>query len=334
MVLPSRRRHVTISQLTLHGTAAMRISSLVLLLLSSSLNAEESLSGVLIYGGTPAGIAAAIAAAKDGESVTLVEPTSRIGGLVTNGLSHTDFRTFEGLNGAFLDFTKRVEQHYAKTYGKSSQQVMDSFRGTFGEPGVNLAVFQAMLAEQKSIRVVTGLRLVGHLGETLLGKFKIDELDFVDAKGKAFSFRAKVFIDATYEGDLMAVAGVPWVAGREGKAKYGESLAPDQPDSELQAYNFRWIMTRDEKNRVTPKEPASYSREDFLPVLEILKAKYVGAQAKLGKKLSPIAKDLSAIYFHISEKILDRQASDGSELTKDEKDEIRKLSPPSADPKA
>jgi len=272
MVLPSRRRHVTISQLTLHGTAAMRISSLVLLLLSSSLNAEESLSGVLIYGGTPAGIAAAIAAAKDGESVTLVEPTSRIGGLVTNGLSHTDFRTFEGLNGAFLDFTKRVEQHYAKTYGKSSQQVKDSFRGTFGEPGVNLAVFQAMLAEQKSIRVVTGLRLVGHLGETLLGKFKIDELDFVDAKGKAFSFRAKVFIDATYEGDLMAVAGVPWVAGREGKAKYGESLAPDQPDSELQAYNFRWIMTRDEKNRVTPKEPAGYSREDFLPVLEILKA--------------------------------------------------------------
>jgi uncharacterized protein with NAD-binding domain and iron-sulfur cluster len=47
-------------------------------------------------------LAAAIAAAKDGLSVLVIEPTLRIGGLVTSGLSHTDFRTFEGLNGAFL----------------------------------------------------------------------------------------------------------------------------------------------------------------------------------------------------------------------------------------
>ena len=83
---------------------------------------------VLVYGATPAGIAAALAAAEDGERVLLVEPSRRIGGLVTNGLSHADLRTFEGLTGAFLDFSQRVEAHYRKTYGADSPQVKACFR--------------------------------------------------------------------------------------------------------------------------------------------------------------------------------------------------------------
>ena len=72
---------------------------------------------MFVFGGTPAGIAAAIGAASDGCSVLLVEPTSRIGGLVTSGLSHTDFHSRESLSGAFLDFARRVETHYATEYG-------------------------------------------------------------------------------------------------------------------------------------------------------------------------------------------------------------------------
>src|SRR5882757_6402222 len=99
----------------------LRLFLPLLLLLSVTLRAQEY--DVLVYGATPGGIAAAVAAASDGERVLLVEPTRRIGGLVTNGLGHTDFRTFEGLSGAFLHFSERVEAHYRDTYGKDSQQV-------------------------------------------------------------------------------------------------------------------------------------------------------------------------------------------------------------------
>src|SRR3954469_25470623 len=99
----------------------MKLILSLLFLLTTALHAPEF--DVLVYGATPAGIAAAVAAAEDGERVLLVEPTARIGGLVTNGLSHTDFRTFEGLNGAFLDFSKRVEAYYRETYGADSPQV-------------------------------------------------------------------------------------------------------------------------------------------------------------------------------------------------------------------
>ncbi|WP_425614696.1 FAD-dependent oxidoreductase [Anatilimnocola sp. NA78] len=227
---------------------------------------------VLVYGATPGGIAAAVAAAKAGRTVTLVEPTTRIGGLVTCGLSHTDFRTFEGLSGAFLDFSQRVEAYYVRTNGPDSQQVRDSFRGTFAEPKVNLTIFQAMLAEQPKISVYRSTRLNSiELDKTSGG---IQRASFTEVTTpsnlKGLVWQAKVFIDATYEGDLMAMAGTPWSVGREGKAEFNESLAPDEADGQLQAYNFRWIMTRDPANRVTPKAPAGYRREDFVDVLPIL----------------------------------------------------------------
>lgn len=115
---------------------------------------------VVVYGGTPAGIAAAISAARDGRSVLMVEPTRRIGGMITNGLSHTDFHSRESLTGMFLDFAGRVEQHYALEFGADSPQVESTFGGTFGEPKVNLLVLQQMLGEWKSVRVILGQRLV------------------------------------------------------------------------------------------------------------------------------------------------------------------------------
>ncbi len=234
--------------------------------------AEADAVDVVVYGATPGGIAAALAAADDGSTVALVEPTARIGGLVTCGLSHSDFRTFEGLTGAFRTFAKRVEAEYARRYGADSSQVRDSFRGTFGEPGVNLAVFQAMLAERKGIRVILGRSLDSLEKKASNGSERIVAATFVDAKGERWTVRGKAFVDGTYEGDLMAKAGVPWRAGREGRAEYGESLAPEAPDAQLQAYNFRFIMTRDPKNRVAPVAPEGYKRDDFLPVVELLKA--------------------------------------------------------------
>jgi hypothetical protein len=235
--------------------------------------AAESWSGdLLVYGATPGGIAAALAAADEGDTVLLVEPTSRIGGLVTNGLSHTDFRTFEGLSGTFLEFTRLVEAAYVRTYGASSQQVRDSFRGTFGEPHVNLAVFEEMLAARPSLRLETGSRLDVVTPRELTTGRSIASVTFVGPDARSWTARAAMFIDGTYEGDLMAAAGVPWRAGRESRSEYGESLAPELADDQLQAYNFRLVMTRDPDNRVSVKPPDGYRREDCLPLLEILES--------------------------------------------------------------
>jgi hypothetical protein len=232
--------------------------------------------GVLVYGATPAGIAAALAAADDGEKVLLIEPTARIGGLVTCGLSHTDFRTFEGLTGLFLDFTRRVERHYCDAYGAESPQVKDCFRGTHPEPKVALQVFEQMIAERPRITVVKQAALTKvTFSPRRTGARRIVSAEFrVTAPGSSraalLTHAAGQFIDATYEGDLMAAAGVAYRVGREGRDEYGESLAPEQADNQLQAYNFRLIATRVATNRVAPVAPPGYRREDFAGVLPVL----------------------------------------------------------------
>lgn len=246
------------------------------LLLTVTLRAQDY--DVLVYGATPGGIAAALAAAGDGSRVLLVEPTRRIGGLATNGLSHTDFRTFESLTGSFLDFSRRVEAYYRKTYGADSPQVKDCFRGTQAEPKVNLLIFDQMLAEQPKITVrkewaLEGVKSSSNAdGEVAATWRSVEVALFSDAEGKYHSVPAHYFIDASYEGDLLAAARVEFRVGREAGEEYGESLAPDQADDQLQAYNFRLCMTRDAANRVPVLEPPSYLRKDFLDLVPLLES--------------------------------------------------------------
>lgn len=240
---------------------------------------------VLVYGATPGGIAAAIAAADDGENVILVEPTNRIGGLVTCGLSHTDYHAQDGLTGSFLQFSKRVEAYYIKKNGPDSQQVKDSWRGTFGEPHVNLLIFEQMLAERKNIRVITHAEVTTCLvtGKNLLDPqaqaqpVKILGFWFDQGLTELLAINAEMFIDASYEGDLMAMAGAKYRVGREARDAYGESLAPEKADDQLQAYNFRFIMTQAAENRVTPLAPPGYKADDFLPIVEVLKSGKINA---------------------------------------------------------
>ncbi len=228
--------------------------------------------GVVVYGSTPGGLAAAIGAAKGGQDVLLIEPTERIGGMLTSGLSHSDFHSLESLSGTFLDFCRRVEAHYIAQYGADSPEVRDCFHGTFGEPKVNLAICEAMLAEQPRITVRKGHRLKGVAMDGKTPQHRILSATFAASDGSELTATARIFIDATYEGDLLAEAGVPWRAGREGRDEYGESLAPAEADGQLQAYNFRFIMTRNLANRVMPVAPAGYRREDFVGVLPVLES--------------------------------------------------------------
>jgi hypothetical protein len=246
----------------------------LLCLLTISLHAEEY--DVLVYGATPAGIAAALAAADDGERVLLVEPSRRIGGMVTNGLSHPDFRTFEGLNGSFLTFSKQVEAYYRETYGADSQQVKDCFRGTQAEPKVNLLVFGKMLAAQPRVVlqkewVLEGVKSSSNGdGENPATWRALEIALFSDSEGTYHSVPAHYFIDASYEGDLMGAARVPYRVGREAGEEYGELLAPERADDQLQGYNFRLCMTRDPANRVPVPEPPGYLRKEFTGLLPVL----------------------------------------------------------------
>jgi hypothetical protein len=246
----------------------MRASLLCLFLLLVCAQAQQT--DVVVYGGTPAGIAAALAAAEDGEKVLLVEPTSRLGGMWTNGLSHPDFRTFEALTGLALKFTEAVREHYRADFGAETDKV--TFRGTHAEPKVVLAIFEKWLAAQPNITVRLNWALENiQTSSDVVGPMKALEVAlFADAKGVRHSIPARYFIDATYEGDLMAATGIPYRVGREGRAEYGESLAPEEADNQLQAYNFRMIMTQVPENRVTPKPPRDYERIDYVGLLPLL----------------------------------------------------------------
>lgn len=243
---------------------ALRLVAIVCLLIGAARAQDYD---VLVYGATPGGIAAALSAADSGRSVLLVEPTSRIGGMVTNGLSHTDFRTFEGLTGTFLDFTHRVLMHYGG-------DAAICFRGAHAEPKVNLAVWQAMLAERKNKievwtdRALEGVRLSGE-GDSS-GDRSLEIALFGDEENKRYPVAARYFIDATYEGDLMAASRIPYRVGREGRDEFGESLAPAQPDTELQAYNFRLCLTKVPENRAPIRKPEGWKRTDYTGVIPLL----------------------------------------------------------------
>ncbi|MBI4626502.1 MAG: FAD-dependent oxidoreductase [Verrucomicrobia bacterium] len=242
-----------------------------LLGLTAGLARAES-ADVVIYGATPSGIAAAIAAAKGGHTVLLAEPTIRIGGMTTNGLSHPDFRAFEALSGTYHELTLRTLAYYRKTYGPDSQQVKDTFRGTHAEPKVNLLLFQQLLAEHPKITVRTQWTLAGARTRGPAGNRWVQAAHFRDPAGKEHVFEGKILIDATYEGDLIAAAQVPYRVGVESRDEYGESAAPEDSSGDLQGYNFRLTMTQDPANRVMPVAPRGYRREDFAPLLDLIAA--------------------------------------------------------------
>jgi hypothetical protein len=140
--------------------------------------------------------------------------------------------------------------------------VKECLDGTHAEPKVALRTFEQMIAEQPKVQVERNLPLhsVQSSGGTL----------------RSAAFRggrritASVFIDASYEGDLMAAAGVPFRWGREARSETGEPLAPEKADKQLQGYNFRLTATKEPGNRVAVRPPAGYRREEFTGGLPLL----------------------------------------------------------------
>ncbi|HXG48588.1 MAG TPA: FAD-dependent oxidoreductase [Methylomirabilota bacterium] len=269
-------------------------------------NAEVIEVEVCVFGGTSGGLAAGVQAARLGRTVVVAEPGNSVGGLTTGGLGATDIGNKAAIGGLAREFYQRIARHYAKDASwklesradyfalrKSGQSGASDLSGTNAtmwtfEPHVAAAVFHDMLREAR-VPVYLEQRLVSVHKEGL----RILSIRMENGN----EYRARIFIDATYEGDLMAKAGVSYHVGREANATYGETLngiraetpkhqfivpvdpylkpgdpssgllpfiqpgdggVPGAGDHRVQAYNYRLCFTTNAANRMALEPPPGY----------------------------------------------------------------------------
>jgi hypothetical protein len=194
---------------------------------------------VVIYGGTSAGIAAAVQAKRMGASVIVLEPTGRIGGLTTGGLGQTDIGKKAAIGGIAREFYQRIRKHYDdpanwkwqtpnsyQSGGQSRTTETEDTMWTF-EPSAALQVMQRLAAEH-DVTIILNAKLDRTLlapqqkrtRGVIMNEQKIEAI----VTESQDEYRGRCFIDATYEGDLLAGAGVSYTVGRESNATYDETL--------------------------------------------------------------------------------------------------------------
>lgn len=265
----------------------IRKAMFIALLAGASFSSWGKSYDVVVVGGTPGGIMTAIEAARMGKSVVVLERYDRIGGLPANGLGATDIATRGATTGLFSEFTNAIKRYYADTYGEDSQQVKDCSDGFHFEPKVAGIVFNRMLEPYEALIDVKTMRQFNFTPEDISmtddGRH-INSIRVLDrTNGQYETYEGKVFVDATYEGDLGAAARVPYRIGREAAWEFGEPGAgvvyeywkstpaegtTGAPDNAVQAYNYRLSLTRDPEQRVAFTRPENYSREEFASLVE------------------------------------------------------------------
>lgn len=274
---------------------------------SSSLLAAEAFD-LVVYGGTAGGVITAVSGAREGLKTILLEPRDHVGGMLTGGLSWSDIGKREVIGGYALEFAWRVGRRY------NVRQVQGRTAWAF-EPHVAESVLLEMLS-QAGVTVRFRQRLRENDG---VAKTSTRVTSITTERGDVIE--GKVFADCSYEGDLMAQAGVSYTWGREGQHEYGESLAgvrdrtpkhqftvdvdpydsagkllpfvhaepaakAGSADKKVQAYNFRLIATRDPENRIAWPKPLGYDPGRY----EILARLLVGLERQLGR--SPVMSDV------------------------------------------
>ncbi|CAG7617982.1 FAD-dependent oxidoreductase [Paenibacillus allorhizosphaerae] len=234
----------------------------------------------VIYGATPGGIGAAVASARRGRKTALIEPSPFVGGLMTSGLGMTDIRSMDAAGSIFREFASKVLEHYTETYGDSSEQVKQCNQGLRFEPSVAKKVFAGILQAEPDLQMLRSCELIS---VTMNGK-RIQSAAFCSLSGgPELAFQADMFIDATYEGDLAAMAGVPYSLGRESRDDWNEEFAgrlyidftskdifpgsTGEGDGRIQAYNFRLCLTQNKENQAPFIRPSDYRREDYVSLI-------------------------------------------------------------------
>ena len=199
--------------------------------LGSPARAEDVTRDIVVYGSSPAALSAAIQAKRMGVSCVIVSPETRLGGLTTGGLGQTDIGNKRAFGGIALEFYKAVADHYrvasnwvyetAANY-RPDGQCADTHGGesmwTF-EPSAALKILEGWV-RRDGLDVRRGEFLDRGAAGVVKEKGRI--VAFRTLSGNVY--RGKMFVDATYEGDLMAAAGVSYAVGREANAVYGETI--------------------------------------------------------------------------------------------------------------
>lgn len=199
-----------------------------------SASAKTVKADIIVYGGTSAGVVAAVQAAREGKMVVLVAPENHLGAMSSAGLGFTDSGKTATIGGASKEFYHRIWLEYKKPeswkFGKKRENFRAAGQGTKSmddekeltwifEPSVAERVFENWLAEYK-IPVFKNTYL--DRSQKGVRKDKSGKiLSFKSLKGDVFA--GKVFIDATFEGDLMAAAGCSYTVGREPNSQYKET---------------------------------------------------------------------------------------------------------------
>lgn len=294
------------------------LSALLVLLVLPTVAAAQTkppVYDVVVYGGTSAGVIAAVQAAWMGKSVVLLEPGHHLGGMSVEGLggtdidNHKEFQNSPAVGGLTLEFYRRVSRKYGREEAFDqmlAQRGKQSALWRF-EPHVAEAVFNDFIREH-NIRVLFQHRLAEKRGVTKDKQTK--RITALHCENGA-RIRGQMFIDATYEGDLLAAAGVATVVGREGNARYGETKngirtntthsqldkridpyrIPGNPSSGLiyavsdeplgehgmpseaiQGFSFRLCLTKNPANRLPITKPA-----EFDPTHYELQRRYLAA---------------------------------------------------------
>lgn len=276
-------------------------ASLLLILLALPASAEQA--DVVVVGATPAGVAAAVAAARSGAQVILLEESRHVGGILAGGLTNTDIRKHGAVGGIYVEFKRRIVEHYTKTHGAGSPEVKLCKDGNMFQPKVAEQVFRDLLAAEPKVRLLEGARVVeartprgpatpgrrrdGAAPKDFGPSQKLVAVTIEHAAGRA-TIEARAFIDATYEGDLAALAGADYRVGRESQADFKEKHAgkiyvrfgdanplsgsTGEADAGIQAFCFRFHLTKNPANRLPVEKPAGFDRADYRHLLADLRS--------------------------------------------------------------
>ena len=314
--------------------SAVALSSMVM---GSWLHGAEVIeSDICIYGGTASGVAAGVQAARMGKRTVIVEFGSHLGGMSSGGLGATDIGNKAAIGGIAREFYHRIAQHYAsdEAWHEETREAyfkQRSGRSTIGElsaPEATMWTFEPHVAEDIFFAMLNEAKVPVYFRQRLAGsKMEGQRLkEMVMENGKVY--RAAMFIDATYEGDLMAKAGVSSTIGREPNQQYGETLngiraetpqhqfrvavdpyqkpggaasgllpliqpdaagQPGEGDHTVQAYNFRLCYTRIPGNRLPHTPPPKYDPSNYELLARYLEALVAAWRApKLSEFWNPI----------------------------------------------
>jgi len=207
------------------------LALLILFLIFHPAKGQNQTYDIVIYGGTSAGVAAAIQASRMNKSVVVIEPSQRLGGLTTGGLGQTDIGNKQAIGGIAREFYQQIKVYYDQSEnwhwqkpqeyrdgGQTRTEPGEAAMWTF-EPSAALEVYHQML-EGEEVDIVYGERLLRKTEGVSKSENMIQSITMESGK----VFNGKVFMDATYEGDLMATAGVTYTVGRESNEEYGETV--------------------------------------------------------------------------------------------------------------